>query len=93
VCVYVLYTFLLPQRREEEERQRGEEEIKRAEEKRARELYLSLEREQRRSEKEDKEWEEQRESSLYPLHPSISLYPLILKHCYPLTSKLWQHFL
>ncbi|XP_067093038.1 SH2 domain-containing protein 4B [Osmerus mordax] len=46
-------------RREEEERQRGEEEIKRAEEKRARELYLSLEREQRRSEKENKEWEEQ----------------------------------
>ncbi|XP_035610403.1 SH2 domain-containing protein 4B [Oncorhynchus keta] len=46
-------------KREEEERQQGEEEIKRAEEKRARELYISLEQEQRRSEKDDKEWEEQ----------------------------------
>uniref|UniRef100_A0A8C7N810 SH2 domain containing 4B n=1 Tax=Oncorhynchus kisutch TaxID=8019 RepID=A0A8C7N810_ONCKI len=53
------HTFLLRQKREEEERQQGEEEIKRAEEKRARELYISLEQEQRRSEKDDKEWEEQ----------------------------------
>uniref|UniRef100_A0A4W5JLH5 SH2 domain containing 4B n=1 Tax=Hucho hucho TaxID=62062 RepID=A0A4W5JLH5_9TELE len=53
------HTFLLRQKREEQERQQGEEEIKRAEEKRARELYISLEQEQRRSEKDDKEWEEQ----------------------------------
>uniref|UniRef100_A0A673ZFP6 SH2 domain containing 4B n=1 Tax=Salmo trutta TaxID=8032 RepID=A0A673ZFP6_SALTR len=48
----------IQEKREEEERQQGEEEIKRAEEKRARELYISLEQEQRRSEKDDKEWED-----------------------------------
>ncbi|CDQ66585.1 unnamed protein product [Oncorhynchus mykiss] len=41
------------------ERRRRDSKIKRAEEKRARELYISLEQEQRRSEKDDKEWEEQ----------------------------------
>ncbi|KAM6956560.1 SH2 domain-containing protein 4B-like [Aplochiton taeniatus] len=48
---------------EGEERQRGEEEIKRAEETRARELYISLEQEHKRSEQEDMEWEEQLQRS------------------------------
>uniref|UniRef100_A0A671T9J0 SH2 domain-containing protein 4B-like n=1 Tax=Sinocyclocheilus anshuiensis TaxID=1608454 RepID=A0A671T9J0_9TELE len=46
-------------KQEEEERQREEEEIRRAEEKRAKELYMSLEQEQKKSEQRDKEWEEQ----------------------------------
>ncbi|XP_049337414.1 SH2 domain-containing protein 4B [Astyanax mexicanus] len=46
-------------RREEEERQKGEEEVRRVEEKRARELYISLERERKNSEQDNKEWEEQ----------------------------------
>ncbi|KAL0964518.1 hypothetical protein UPYG_G00324960 [Umbra pygmaea] len=46
-------------KREEAERQQGEEEIKHAEERRARELYISLQQEQSTSEKDDKEWEEQ----------------------------------
>ncbi|TRY68133.1 hypothetical protein DNTS_030011 [Danionella cerebrum] len=46
-------------KQEEEERKREEEEIRRAEEKRAKELYMSLQREQRKSEHCDKEWEEQ----------------------------------
>lgn len=49
----------LTQKQEEEERQREEEEIRRAEEKRAKELYMSLEQEQKKSEQRDKEWEEQ----------------------------------
>uniref|UniRef100_A0A673JSU5 SH2 domain-containing protein 4B-like n=1 Tax=Sinocyclocheilus rhinocerous TaxID=307959 RepID=A0A673JSU5_9TELE len=49
----------LTQKQEEEEKQREEEEIRRAEEKRAKELYMSLEQEQKRSEQGDKEWEEQ----------------------------------
>uniref|UniRef100_A0A8B9GVQ1 SH2 domain containing 4Ba n=1 Tax=Astyanax mexicanus TaxID=7994 RepID=A0A8B9GVQ1_ASTMX len=40
---------LCSQRREEEERQKGEEEVRRVEEKRARELYISLERERKNS--------------------------------------------
>uniref|UniRef100_A0A3P8XH59 SH2 domain-containing protein n=1 Tax=Esox lucius TaxID=8010 RepID=A0A3P8XH59_ESOLU len=47
------------EKQEEEERQQGEKEIKHAEEKRARELYISLEREHRKSERDDKEWKEQ----------------------------------
>ncbi|XP_076854657.1 SH2 domain-containing protein 4B [Brachyhypopomus gauderio] len=43
---------------EEEERQRGEEEIRRTEERRAKELYISLKQEERR-ERDDKEWQEQ----------------------------------
>ncbi|CAB1312767.1 unnamed protein product, partial [Coregonus sp. 'balchen'] len=46
-------------KKREEERQQGEEEIKHAEEKRVREMYISLEQEQR-GEKDEKEWEEQR---------------------------------
>ncbi|KAG1927140.1 SH2 domain-containing protein 4B [Pimephales promelas] len=46
-------------KQEEEERQREEEEIRRAEEKRAKELYMSLEHEQKKNEQRDKEWEEQ----------------------------------
>ncbi|XP_048844230.1 SH2 domain-containing protein 4B [Brienomyrus brachyistius] len=44
---------------EEEERQRGEEEIRRTEERRAKELYISLKQEEKRSERDDKEWQEQ----------------------------------
>ncbi|XP_056616948.1 SH2 domain-containing protein 4B [Triplophysa dalaica] len=44
---------------EEEERQKEEEEIRRAEEKRAKELYMSLEQERIKSEQRDREWEEQ----------------------------------
>uniref|UniRef100_W5KN12 SH2 domain containing 4B n=1 Tax=Astyanax mexicanus TaxID=7994 RepID=W5KN12_ASTMX len=50
---------LCSQRREEEERQKGEEEVRRVEEKRTRELYISLERERKNSEQDNKEWEEQ----------------------------------
>lgn len=88
------HIFLLWQKREEEERHQGEEEIKRAEEKRARELYISLEQEQRRSEKDDKEWEEQRKSSVpclfclqlfsFPVITSFNSPPLIFT---PFTSS------
>uniref|UniRef100_A0A671M8M7 SH2 domain containing 4Bb n=1 Tax=Sinocyclocheilus anshuiensis TaxID=1608454 RepID=A0A671M8M7_9TELE len=44
---------------EEEERQRGEEEIRQTEERRAKELYISLKQEEKRSERDDKEWQEQ----------------------------------
>ncbi|XP_072559450.1 SH2 domain-containing protein 4B isoform X2 [Paramormyrops kingsleyae] len=44
---------------EEEERQRGEEEIRRTEKRRAKELYISLKQEEKRSERDDKEWQEQ----------------------------------
>ncbi|XP_051958625.1 SH2 domain-containing protein 4B [Xyrauchen texanus] len=44
---------------EEEERQRGEEEIRQMEERRAKELYISLKQEEKRSERDDKEWQEQ----------------------------------
>nr|XP_023676143.1 SH2 domain-containing protein 4B [Paramormyrops kingsleyae] len=49
----------LPQKCEEEERQRGEEEIRRTEKRRAKELYISLKQEEKRSERDDKEWQEQ----------------------------------
>ncbi|KAI4881933.1 hypothetical protein NFI96_010306 [Prochilodus magdalenae] len=51
--------MLCTQKREEEERQKGEEEVRRVEEKRARELYISLEQERKESEQDNKEWEEQ----------------------------------
>uniref|UniRef100_A0A8C2EBJ6 SH2 domain containing 4Bb n=1 Tax=Cyprinus carpio TaxID=7962 RepID=A0A8C2EBJ6_CYPCA len=44
---------------EEEERQRGEEEIRQTEERRAKELYISLKQEEKRSKRDDKEWQEQ----------------------------------
>ncbi|XP_059387526.1 SH2 domain-containing protein 4B [Carassius carassius] len=44
---------------EEVERQRGEEEIRQTEERRAKELYISLKQEEKRSERDDKEWQEQ----------------------------------
>ncbi|XP_072532868.1 SH2 domain-containing protein 4B [Salminus brasiliensis] len=50
-------------RREEEERLKGEEEVRCVEEKRARELYISLERERKNSEQDNKEWEEQLQRS------------------------------
>lgn len=55
------------QRKEEEERKRGEEQIRLQEEQRARELYWTLKQAQLHchpSEKEEREWEEQCESSL-----------------------------
>ncbi|XP_051524076.1 SH2 domain-containing protein 4B [Myxocyprinus asiaticus] len=48
---------------EEEERQRGEEEIRQMEERRAKELYISLKQEEKRSERDDKEWQEQLQRS------------------------------
>ncbi|MBV99624.1 SH2 domain-containing protein 4B, partial [Eschrichtius robustus] len=53
----------LNQRKEEEERKRGEEQIRLQEEQRAKELYWTLKQAQlqsRPSEKEEREWEEQR---------------------------------
>uniref|UniRef100_A0A672MC10 SH2 domain containing 4B n=1 Tax=Sinocyclocheilus grahami TaxID=75366 RepID=A0A672MC10_SINGR len=47
---------------EEEERQRGEEEISQTEERRAKELYISLKQEEKRRERDDKEWQEQFQS-------------------------------
>lgn len=48
------------QKREEEERQKGEEEVRCAEEKRVKELYMSLQQERKQSEQsDDKEWQEQ----------------------------------
>ncbi|KAG2462647.1 SH24B protein, partial [Polypterus senegalus] len=48
-------------KREEEERQHGEEEIRLTEEKRAKELYISLKQQHddRQNDREDKEWQEQ----------------------------------
>ncbi|KAL4613022.1 SH2 domain-containing protein 4B-like [Arapaima gigas] len=46
-------------KREEEERRREEEEIRRTEQKRAKELYISLIEEERRSEKDEREWQDQ----------------------------------
>ncbi|KAL0179350.1 hypothetical protein M9458_024792, partial [Cirrhinus mrigala] len=37
----------------------GEEEIRQTEERRAKELYISLKQEEKRSERDDKEWQEQ----------------------------------
>lgn len=48
-----------PQECEEEERKRGEEEIRRTEERRAKELYISLKHEEKRNDRDDKEWQEQ----------------------------------
>ena len=62
--------MLCTQKREEEERQIGEEEVRRVEEKRARELYISLEQERKESEQDNKEWEEQCEY-LFWLYPFI----------------------
>ena len=50
---------LFLQKCEEEEGQRGEEEIRQTEERRAKELYISLKQEEKRSERDDKEWQEQ----------------------------------
>uniref|UniRef100_A0A671NJ18 SH2 domain containing 4Bb n=1 Tax=Sinocyclocheilus anshuiensis TaxID=1608454 RepID=A0A671NJ18_9TELE len=47
------------QREAQELRQRGEEEIRQTEERRAKELYISLKQEEKRSERDDKEWQEQ----------------------------------
>uniref|UniRef100_A0A4W4EFQ0 SH2 domain-containing protein n=1 Tax=Electrophorus electricus TaxID=8005 RepID=A0A4W4EFQ0_ELEEL len=46
-------------KREEEERQRGEEEIRQTEERRAKELYMSLKQEEKGRERDDREWQEQ----------------------------------
>ncbi|XP_063076968.1 SH2 domain-containing protein 4B [Engraulis encrasicolus] len=43
----------------EAERQRGEEEIRQREERRAKELYICLKQEDKRSDRDDKEWQEQ----------------------------------
>lgn len=56
----LIETFIsCAQKREEEERQKGEEEVRCAEEKRVKELYMSLQQEQKQSEDDDKEWQEQ----------------------------------
>lgn len=56
------------QKREEEERLKGEQEVRCAEEKRVKELYMSLQQEQKQSEQDDKRWEEQREYLLASIY-------------------------
>lgn len=69
VCVFL-------QKCKEEERLRGEEEIRQTEERRAKELYISLKQEEKRSERDDKEWQEQcaaRKIANRHTHPLVKL--------------------
>lgn len=61
-------TLSCVQKREEEERLKGEQEVRCAEEKRVKELYMSLQQEQKQSEQDDKRWEEQREYLLASIY-------------------------